>query len=144
MNLELLCLLVGKLRMATTNLSRRVNKQKVALYVFRSFRHGTGVDEMINECEKNTKSPLIVSVNSFNSNGQFSQYFIKFDKNLILIPDSFNFNNVIEIFFKLFYAFNIKYTPEASNLFCLFEYLCNIKKQTKIAVSDLMAIVSNS
>jgi hypothetical protein len=128
MNLELLCLLVGKLRMGTTSVIKRVSKYEVFKYIHKAFRLGVGHDEIISECEKTTKSPMIVVISSADRK---SQHFIKLDKYLMPISDKFSFNNVIELLFNAFTTFKIKYTPELYNFFVRIFVLHKKKRANK-------------
>jgi hypothetical protein len=129
--------------MGTSNSCRRVPKFEMVKYVMKTFKLGKGKDEIISECEESTKNPMIVIISSANTNRTEDQHFIKLDKQLIPIQRPFGFNNVIEIFFKAFACFSIKYTPEAYNLFCLFEFICNINLQNRPSVRELMNFISN-
>ena len=97
---------------------------------------GQGNEEMLTHCYKFTKQPLIICMTSDTQN----QYFIKLDNNFIFCSN--NFVNTIEIFFKLFWSFNLEYTSQALNFFYFFECLSNITVPNKPGLIELFRLIS--
>jgi hypothetical protein len=121
--------MVGSRPCATTKSSKRVGKCDLFKHVLQHFEH----ESLFDSAELGVH-PIIVLV------GQ--NKLIKCDK-IIFDMKGMNFNQIVEIYFKIFTVFNIKYTPEAYNLFFLLEKLIGVEKKNRIAVNELFDIITS-
>jgi hypothetical protein len=131
LDLELLSFLVGSKPCATTKVSKRVRQKDLFKYVLHHFPDDTD-NEQVQTRLMLFKSPLIVIIGE--------RKYIK-TGSVCLNVSRMSFNNIIEIYFKLFKVFGIDYTPECYNLLFLFEKLLSVNENERVAVNEIMNLI---
>ena len=94
---------------------------------------GTSEQEVIEKCNSITSQPLIVL---FTENLTIKQAFIKLDSKLLHLSSK-SFSYCIDVYFKIFWCFNIEYVSSAVNVLYVLENIYKLNRTIKPCVNDI-------